>query len=170
MTVIGGADGEVDQYCSDYFSVAKFMTAYADNVPALLGKDQWNIVDPGFKLCSPVLTRPPGRPKKNRYRAGEEGRVPRKRACKKCGILGHIARLCTNPVDAAFGEEQRWTAANAEENAAAMAIEDATELENEAELENAANEAVPAPSYVSLPFFIHLYSFIPMAYNFICQL
>jgi hypothetical protein len=40
MTVIGGADGEVDQYCSEYFSVAKFKAAYADNVPALLGKDQ----------------------------------------------------------------------------------------------------------------------------------
>ena len=75
MTVIGGEDGEVDQYCSEYFSVAKFRAAYAENVPALLGKDQWNIVDPGFKLHSPVLTRPPGRPRKNRIRAGEEGRV-----------------------------------------------------------------------------------------------
>jgi hypothetical protein len=64
MTVIGGADGEVDQYCSNYFSVAKFRVAYAENVPALLGKDQWGIVDPGFKLHSPLLTRPPGRPKK----------------------------------------------------------------------------------------------------------
>ena len=55
---------EVDQYCSEYFSVAKFRAAYAENVPAFLGKDQWNIVDPGFKLRSPVLTRPPGRPRK----------------------------------------------------------------------------------------------------------
>ena len=83
ITIVGGAEGEVDQYCSEYFSVARFRAAYADNVPALLGKDQWNIVDPGFKLHSPVMTRPPGRPKKNRYRAGEEGRVPKKRACKK---------------------------------------------------------------------------------------
>ena len=100
MTVIGGADGEVDQYCSEYLSVAKFMSAYADNVPALLGKDQWNIVDPGFKLHAPVITRPPGRPRNQRIRAGEEGRLPKKRACKKCGVLGHIARLCTNAVDA----------------------------------------------------------------------
>ena len=75
MTVIGGEDGEVDQYCSEYFSVAKFRVAYAENVHALLGKDQWNIVDPGFKLHSPVLTRPPGRPRKNKIRAGEEGHV-----------------------------------------------------------------------------------------------
>ncbi|XP_020185340.1 uncharacterized protein [Aegilops tauschii subsp. strangulata] len=119
MTVIGGEDGEVDQYCSEYFSVAKFRAAYAENVPALLGKDQWNIVDPGFKLCSPVLTRPPGRPRKNMIRAGEEGRVKKQRKCKRCGILGHIARRCTNPVDASFGEEEQWAAKNAKENAAA---------------------------------------------------
>ena len=77
MTLIGGEDGEVDQYISDYFSVAKFRAAYASNVPALLGKDQWNIVDPGFKVHSPVLTRPPGRPRKNMIRRGEEGRVKR---------------------------------------------------------------------------------------------
>ena len=117
--------------CSEYFSVAKFRAAYADNVPALLGKDQWNIVDPGFKLHSPVLTRPPGRPRKNRIRAGEEGRVKKQRKCKKCGKPGHIARKCTNPVDASFGEEEQWAAENAEENAAAIE-------ENEVAEENAA--------------------------------
>jgi hypothetical protein len=141
MTVIGGADGEVDQYCSEYFSVAKFMAAYADNVPALLGKDQWNIVDPGFKLHAPVITRPPGRPRNQRIRAGEEGRLPKKRACKKCGVLGHIARLCTNAVDASFGEEERWTSANAEENATTMEIEDAVENATTMEIEDAVENA-----------------------------
>jgi hypothetical protein len=182
INVIGGADGEVDQYCSEYFSVAKFMATYADNVPALLGKDQWNIVDPGFKLHSPVMTRPPGRPKKNRFRTGEEGRLPKRRACRKCGVLGHIARLCTNPVEASFGEEERWTTANAEENATAMEIEDAEgnaatleiedaeenaatlEIEdaeeNAATLEIEANEAVPTPRYV--------FAFVECSYPFVC--
>ncbi|XP_044960420.1 uncharacterized protein LOC123411521 [Hordeum vulgare subsp. vulgare] len=141
MTVIGGADGEVDQYCSEYFSVAKFMVAYADNVPALLGKDQWNTVDPGFKLHARVITRPPGRPRNQRIRDGEEGRLPKKCACKKCGVLGHIARLCTNAVDASFGEEERWTAANAEENATAMEIEDAVENTATMEIEDAVENA-----------------------------
>ncbi|XP_073356548.1 uncharacterized protein [Aegilops tauschii subsp. strangulata] len=160
MTVIGGADGEVDQYCSEYFSVAKFMAAYADNVPALLGKDQWNIVDPGFKLHAPVITRPPGRPRNQRIRAGEEGRLPKKRACKKCGVLGHIARLCTNAVDASFGEEERWKSANAEENAAAMETEDAVEnaAANEAVENAAANEA---SWYVFAPF-------VECSYPFVC--
>ncbi|KAE8800197.1 hypothetical protein D1007_24349 [Hordeum vulgare] len=60
--------------------------------------------------------------KENRYKAGEEGRVPKQRKCKKCGTLGHIARTCTNVVDASFGEEERWAAANAEENAAGEEI------------------------------------------------
>ncbi|KAM0839412.1 hypothetical protein ACQ4PT_060343 [Festuca glaucescens] len=51
--------------------------------------------------------------------------------------------FCSNPVDESFGEEKRWTTANAEENAAAMEIEDAEE--NAATLEIEANEAVPAP-------------------------
>jgi hypothetical protein len=73
MSIIGGAEGEVDQYVSKYFSIAKFRAAYAMNVPTLLGKDQWMKVDPGFKLYSPVLTRLAGRPRKNRIRASVEG-------------------------------------------------------------------------------------------------
>ncbi|KAE8821481.1 hypothetical protein D1007_00254 [Hordeum vulgare] len=90
--------------------LAKTRAAYASNVCALLGKDQWKIVDPRFKLNSPVLTRPPGRPRKNGYRG----------------------------VDASFGEEERWVAPNAEENAAGeeiatIAEESAVETLSEAE-------------------------------------
>ena len=86
------------------------------------------------------------------FRSGDEGHLPKKRACRKCGVLGHIARLCTNPVDASFGEEERWTAANAAENASAMEIEYAEE--NAATLENEANEAVPTLWYV--------FAFVPL--------
>uniref|UniRef100_A0A453CUQ4 Uncharacterized protein n=1 Tax=Aegilops tauschii subsp. strangulata TaxID=200361 RepID=A0A453CUQ4_AEGTS len=30
------------------------------------GKQQWDMVDPGFKLCAPVLKRAAGRPRKSR--------------------------------------------------------------------------------------------------------
>jgi hypothetical protein len=106
MSVIAGAEGEVDQYVLEYFSVVKFRAAYAMNVPTLLGKDQWMIVDPGFKLYSPVLTRPAGRSRKNRIRASVEGgALIRRCKCKCCGTPRHITRLCKNPVDPAFGME-----------------------------------------------------------------
>jgi hypothetical protein len=65
-------------------------------------------------------------------------------------------------VDASFGEEERWTSANAEENATAMEIEDAEE--NAARQEMEANEAVPAPWYV--------FAFVQCSYSFfyICSL
>ena len=64
---------------------------------------------------SPSAPRQP--PPKVKIRRGEEGRVKSQRKCKKCGTIGHIARKCTNPVDASFGEEEQWAATNGEENA-----------------------------------------------------
>ena len=93
----------------------------------LFRSDQWIHVDPGFKLHSPILTRPPGRPRKNRFRRGEEGRVKRQRKCKKCGKLGHIARLYTNAVDPSFEEEERWAATNAELELIAATAEETEE-------------------------------------------
>jgi hypothetical protein len=91
------------------------------NVPTLLGKDQWIKVDPGFKLYSPVLTRPAGRLRKNRIRASAEGGpLIRRCKCKRCGTLGHIAKLCKNSVDLAFGMEDQAGAANEEENEEAI--------------------------------------------------
>ena len=39
---------EVDSYVSEYYSIAKMREEYAENMPALLGKDQWDLVDPGI--------------------------------------------------------------------------------------------------------------------------
>ena len=96
--------------------ISKFKAIYAQNVPVLLGKDQWDIVDPGFKLHAPVLTRPPGRPQKNRIRASAEGGVRKKRKCGRCGGFGHIKRSCTNAVDPSYGEEDQWGEKNSEEH------------------------------------------------------
>jgi hypothetical protein len=62
-----------------------------------------------------VQGRAPGRPRKSRIRSSAEGTGlgPRKRKCKRCGGLGHIARNCKNAVDPAFGEDQHWGAENA---------------------------------------------------------
>ncbi|KAG8098713.1 hypothetical protein GUJ93_ZPchr0013g36910 [Zizania palustris] len=108
ITSLRGAASEIDQYVHDYYSVSRFNAAYAENVPSLEGKHQWDIVDPGFVLNAPVQNRAPGRPRKTRIRSRVEGSGlgARKRKCKRCGRSGHIARNCKNAVDAAFGEDQ----------------------------------------------------------------
>ena len=55
-------------------------------------------------------------------------------------------------MDASYGEEERWTAANAEENAAAMEIEDAED--NAAAMESEDALLIEAAMYVcAFPFY-----------------
>ncbi|KAK1692732.1 hypothetical protein QYE76_009429 [Lolium multiflorum] len=101
-----GQAGNIQQYVHDYYSVAKFKATYAHALPALEGKQQWDPVDPGFKICPPVLKRAAGRPRKSRIRPRSEGAGlgPRRRKCTRCGGSGHFAKYCDNAVDPAFGE------------------------------------------------------------------
>ncbi|KAM0827353.1 hypothetical protein ACQ4PT_068254 [Festuca glaucescens] len=98
--------GNIQQYVHDYYSVARFKSTYAHALPALEGKQQWDIVDPGFKLCPLALKRVTGRPRKSRIRPHSEGAGlgPRRRKCTRCGGSGHFAKYCDNAVDPAFGE------------------------------------------------------------------
>jgi hypothetical protein len=90
----------------EYYSVGRFKATYAHALPALEGKQQWDIVDPGFKLCAPILKRAAGRPRKSRIRPRSEGSIlgARKRKCTRCGGSGHFTKYCDNAVDPAFRE------------------------------------------------------------------
>ena len=120
ITSLRGEAKEIDQYVHKYFSVEMFKKTYAENLPALEGKQQWDIVDPGFKLSPPVQNKAaPGRPRKTRIKPASEGKGlgPRKRKCKRCGGLGHLLKTCKKAIDPAFGEEDaHWGADNAEED------------------------------------------------------
>ena len=63
-------------------------------------------MDPGFKLCAPVLKRAAGRPRKSRFRPRSEGAGlgARRRKCTRCGGSGHFTKYCDNAVDLAFRE------------------------------------------------------------------
>ena len=76
----------------EYYFVARFKDTYALALPALEGKHQWDVVDPGFKLCALVLKRAAGRPRKSRYRTRNEGAGlgARKRKCTRCGGSCHF--------------------------------------------------------------------------------
>ena len=102
-----GRGAEIENYVHTYLSVDKFAATYAENIPPIADENDWEIVDPGFKLEPPVLRRPPGRPRKERTEAftAKGSRLgARKRKCKRCGGLGHIKRLCKNPVPRDFGD------------------------------------------------------------------
>ena len=119
ITSMRGPASEIDQYVHPYYSVQMFNATYADNLPAMEGKQQWDVVDPGFKLCAPVQNRPPGRPRKTRIRAKSEGKGlgGRRKKCPRCGRLGHHGNKCKESIDPAFGEEdEHWGADNAPEH------------------------------------------------------
>jgi hypothetical protein len=105
ITSLTGPVGDIQQYVHDYYSVAMFRATYAHALPALEGKQQWDRVDPGFKLCAPVLKRAAGRPRKSRHRRRSEGGGgARVRKCTRCGGTGHFGKYCDNAVDPGFGE------------------------------------------------------------------
>ena len=115
ITSLRGSAAEIDQYVHEYYSVDKFKATYAENVPSIEAKHQWDIVDPGFVMHAPIQGRAPGRPKKVRIRSSVEGAGlgPRKRKCKRCGRFGHFARNCKNAVDPSFGEDEHGNEENA---------------------------------------------------------
>ena len=108
ITSMRGPVSEIDQYVHEYFSVARFNATYAENLPAMEGKQQWDVVDPGFKLSAPLQNRAPGRPRKTRIRAKSEGKGlgGRRKKCGRCGRLGHRGTHCKESIDPAFGEEE----------------------------------------------------------------
>ena len=118
ITALRGEASGIDQYVHKYYSVDMFRATYAENIPSLEGKQQWDIVDPGFKLCAPIQARPPGRPRKQKIRSSTEGKGlgPRKYKCKRCGRCGHKAKGCKQSVDPAFGEDEHWGADNADDH------------------------------------------------------
>src|SRR3954463_12060325 len=87
ITSLSGPAGNIQQYVHDYYSVARFKATYAYVLLALEGKQPWDRVDPGFKLCAPVLKRSAGGPRKARIRpSGEgDGLGARRRKCTRCG-------------------------------------------------------------------------------------
>ncbi|KAM0908489.1 hypothetical protein ACQ4PT_015411 [Festuca glaucescens] len=101
MDSIYGPAGNIQQYVHDYYSVARFKATYAHALPALEGKQQWDKVDPGFKLCAPILKRAAGRLRKSRIRPRSEGAGL---GARRCGGSGHFSKCCDNAVDPAFGE------------------------------------------------------------------
>lgn len=93
-------------YVHNYFSLDKFRAAYAGEIEPMTDRSQWPHVDVGFDMDAPIdKGRPPGRPRKQRYKSALEGGKggPKKKEpkqlgsqnrCKRCNELGHRQAAC----------------------------------------------------------------------------
>ena len=84
----------LEDFVHPYYSVQKFIAAYASAVPPMPDKEEWEKVDLGFKLLPPLCYRAAGRPRKRRIVGSEEGGTSSrgKRRCKRCGGFGHLQK------------------------------------------------------------------------------
>jgi len=92
----------MEKYVHKYYSVKKLQAAYAGEIPNITDKQQWPVVDKGFKVYPPVAKKKKGsgRQKKNRILSCPErtGKATRQVTCKTCGELGHRATSWRCPV------------------------------------------------------------------------
>lgn len=96
----------MEDYVHNYFSLDKFRAAYAGEIEPMTDRSQWPHVDAGFDMDAPIdKGRPPGRPRKQRYKSALEGGKggPKKKEpkqlgsqnrCKRCQELGHRQAGC----------------------------------------------------------------------------
>nr|KAJ0199786.1 hypothetical protein LSAT_V11C600341710 [Lactuca sativa] len=95
-------ESDWDKYVDTYFTIHKFKEAYALEVAPMSGKDQWGHIETIEKIYSPIIKRPPGRPKKNKIIPHDE---PKKRhRCPRCGMFGHHEKTCKNPASQGFDD------------------------------------------------------------------
>jgi hypothetical protein len=88
----------IEDYVHEYYSVARFKAAYADRIEPIPDKDEWPVVNLGFKVYPSLLGRGPGRPRVVRIRGTFEQRATKKKVrCKRCGDFGHFSKTCKLP-------------------------------------------------------------------------
>jgi hypothetical protein len=79
-------------YVDQYYSVEKFQAAYHGSIQHITNRNQWPIVDKGFKLLPPIITdeKGLGRTKKNRFLTPQERRKRTRHVqCQGCKQYGH---------------------------------------------------------------------------------
>ncbi|CAO2192305.1 unnamed protein product, partial [Urochloa humidicola] len=100
IAFIGSRRFNLEDFVDEYYSVEKFKAAYSSSVCPMTDKSEWEKVDMGFKLWPPLLKKAAGRPRIRRIVGVEEGGSSSKgrRACKRCGQLGHMQKTCNETV------------------------------------------------------------------------
>ncbi|KAK1431840.1 hypothetical protein QVD17_08555 [Tagetes erecta] len=102
--------GDWDSCVDSYFTIEKSKLAYALQIAPMPTKDQWVHIDTEEKIYPPNIKRPPGRPRKNRIKPGDEQKKRHK--CGRCGEYGHHQKTCKN----AASQDQPSTSKRGREN------------------------------------------------------
>jgi hypothetical protein len=101
---------QISDFVHEYYSVARFRSAYAGRVEAMPDRSQWPAVDLGFKVLPPLLKRAAGRPRVQRIRGTLEQNAAKKKVrCRRCGGFGHFAKKCKMAQVGADGETATTT-------------------------------------------------------------
>jgi len=85
----------MNKYVHETYSVKKLKAAYAGYIPHITDKQQWPVVEKGFKVFPPAVKekKGPSRTKKKMHLSYLErsGKATKQVICKSCGEPGHRA-------------------------------------------------------------------------------
>nr|XP_045087826.1 uncharacterized protein LOC123495117 [Aegilops tauschii subsp. strangulata] len=99
-------------YLHEYYSVARFKTAYATPIPALIDQSQWPEMDIEFSMCPPLTKRKAGRPKQSRFKAWFEKGGSSKKG-KKDGKPKRAQKVTKTDASCARNLGTEWDLSNA---------------------------------------------------------
>ncbi|OWM71683.1 uncharacterized protein LOC116197446 [Punica granatum] len=97
----------VHRFTESCFTVAAYRKAYSQTIHPIPDKSLWKEVSNGdpsseeaqqMAINPPKSLRPPGRPRKKRVRAEDQGRAKRVVHCSRCNQTGHFRTTCAAPI------------------------------------------------------------------------
>jgi hypothetical protein len=101
VAALGYRQQKPEDFVDAYYSKAKYIECYDNNVSPINGEDMWPEVEVE-EMLPPSYKRAAGRPKKLRRREPDEdpnkGRTTTCYRCTKCGKNGHNMRSCLSQV------------------------------------------------------------------------
>lgn len=84
------------EFCEHWYFASTYRTTYSEVIHATRDSKQWEHTAE-LRVIPPMSSKQPGRPKKNRIRTEDIGRVRRAVTCSNCKGRGHNRGSCRNP-------------------------------------------------------------------------
>lgn len=102
INAVMGRLEDLHLYVDKYFTKESIRLSYAGDILPIPDKSQWfdEVVEVSSEedILPPNTRRPPGRPKKKRFRAEDLGKEKRRFTCSRCNGVGHSRKTCKVPI------------------------------------------------------------------------